>query len=99
MSTIHLYSDIVLSNVTSILWNIKERGGLVSNKFLMGEYERLQGSWATDTINIALLTMGKEPASQGVASEKQMTIFVEQAKRQNEGLLLKIAQLRAAKGR
>lgn len=99
MSNIHLYSDVVLENVTSVLWNVKERGGLASNKFLATEFQRLQGSWPTDTINIALMAMGRTPAAQGVASEKQMSIFVEQAKRQNEGLLLEIARLRAAKGK
>ena len=99
MSNIHLYSDVVLSNVTSVLWNIKERGGLASNKFLMSEQSRLQGSWAVDSINIALVVMGRNPVFEGVASERQMSIFVEQAEQQNEGLLHQIARLRAAKGK
>lgn len=99
MSNIHLYSHEVQYNVTSVLYSIKERGGLVSSKFIAAEARRLQGEYAADVINIALLAMGKPAAFEGVASEKQMSIFVEQAKKQNELLLSQIAQLRAAKGK
>lgn len=99
MSNIHLYSDQVQWNVTSILANIYERGGLAGTKFLQSEYQRLLGEWPADVINIAMLCIGRDIAFEGVASEKQMSIFVEQAKQHNAILLRKIAELRAAKGK
>lgn len=99
MSNIHLYSDQVQWNVTSVLTNIKERGGLAGTKFLQSEYQRLRGEWSADVINIAMLCIGRSIAFEGVASEKQMSIFVEKAKQQNAILLRQIAKLRAAKGK
>lgn len=99
MSNIHLYSDQVQWNVTSVLANIKERGGLASSKFLQAEYQRLIGEWPADVINIAMLCIGRGIAFEGKASEKQMEIFVEQATQRNAILLRQIAELRAAKGK
>ena len=99
MSNIHLYSDQVQWNVTSVLTNIHERGGLAGTKFLQSEYLRLRGEWPADVINIAMLCIGRGVAFEGVASEKQMSIFVEQAKQRNAITIRKIAALRAVKGK
>jgi hypothetical protein len=99
MSNIHFYDDIVLCNVRSILWAVKERGGLVPNTFIEEQERKYRGEWSADCVNIALVAMGKRPAYEGKSSPRQFEIFVQQAKERNAGLLHEIAELRAAKGK
>jgi hypothetical protein len=93
------YASDVLANVTDVLWNIKKRGGLVNSMFLLAEQQRMQGQRAEDSINIALLSMGKKSAFEGQATEAQMSVLVERTKRNNGLLLHEIAVLRAQKGK
>ena len=96
------YSDEILYNVRDVLYNIEQRGGLVSNTFLQGELDRLQGQYAAIVINVALLAIGKKKAVEDARfplSDAQYTVLVEKAKRSNGVLLSEIAKLRAEKGK
>lgn len=82
MSRIHLYSDIVLSNVKDILWDLNERGGKISHAFLEEKFMQHRGYWAIDCINIAMACIDAPlPYKEGQkSSPKQFEIFVEKAK-------------------
>lgn len=99
MSNIHLYADEVVGNVIEILYAIKERGGLASNKFLEQQANKYQSRWGGDTVNIALIAIGRQSVFEGVASEKQVSSLVEKVKRQDPIVLHEIAVLRAQKGK
>jgi hypothetical protein len=93
------YASDTLENVREVLWNIKERGGLVSKQFIMAEGTRLQGQRAEATLNIALVAIGKPVAYPDVMTQAQLDSLVARAKRQNGDLISEIAILRAAKGK
>ncbi len=106
MSNILRYSNSMLVDVRSVLWNIKERGGSVSSKFLVAEVERLRnepiglfGHRSIDVVNIALAAMGcTQPfPDQGTATDREMDVLVLRAQKQESFLLSEIAALRAAK--
>ena|SRR2546423_6611270 len=102
MANVMNYSSEILSNVSEVIWNIKERGGLAPASFLNAELERLQGQYAAVVVNVALLTMGKKAAVQDdrfPLSDAQYSVLVERAKQNSRVELAQIAEMRAAKGK
>jgi non-ribosomal peptide synthetase component F len=96
------YSSEILSNVSEVIWNIKERGGLASSKFLNAELERLQGQYAAVVVNVALMAIGKPKAVEDPRfplTDAQYNVLVERAKQNSRVELAQIAELRAAKGK
>lgn len=95
------YSDEIMESVREVLWNCKERGGLFSGKFAVAEAERLQGSWGVDVVNVAsLIVRGHQMfPGQGKASDTQLNVLVEKARRFEPVLISEINALRAAKGK
>jgi hypothetical protein len=99
-SVILNYSDVIVGNVVEILWNCKERGGLFGNKFAQAEVERLRGSWAIDSVNVAaVIVLGRPMFEGGHASEAQLNVLVEKARRYDPMLISQIQKLRAEKGK
>jgi hypothetical protein len=100
-SVILNYSSEIVENVREVLWNCKERGGLFGGKFAVAEATRLQGSWGTDVVNVAsMIVLGAQMfPGQGKASDAQLNILVEKARKLDPILISEIARLRAAKGK
>ncbi len=96
------YADEILYNVRDVIWNIKERGGLINQRFLNAEYQRLQGEYPEIFLNVALLAIGKPKAFQGgrfELTDVQYASLVERAKERNRVELAQIAQMRAEIGK
>lgn len=102
MTNIMNYSDEILYNVRDVIYNIEQRGGLASNKFLQGELDRLQGQYAAIVVNVAMMAIkGKKVAEDArfPLSDAQYAVLVEKAKQQNRSSLAVIAKMRAEKGK
>jgi hypothetical protein len=97
------YSDKILYNVRDVLYNVKQRGGLISNSFLQAEATRLQGQYAVIVINVACLAaIGKKKLGEDARfpfSDAQYNVLVEKAQQSNGSILADIAALRAEKGK
>jgi hypothetical protein len=70
----------------------------MTKSFISEKLQKYQGRYAPDTINIAMRAAGlKAPCTNGIASERQMEIFIEQAKIYNVIEISSITSKRAAR--
>jgi excisionase family DNA binding protein len=99
-TNIMLYSDEIMRNVRTVLWSIKENGGKITSKHLQTQVDALKGSWASESVNIALMALGRQQAVNGmVASQPQIDSLLAKFVRENAYLVDEVKALREARAK
>jgi hypothetical protein len=94
-SNIMNYIPEVLHNVHGVLWAIEQNEGRITTKLIKSEIERLRGQWASEVINIALISLDQKPVVSGmVSSDAQVQALVKMAKKDHEYIIGHIKALR-----